>query len=112
MNLFDLNSDVGWPIECEGEPSTPPCSVSPGIDVQEEIEIKNPPGVRSHIVKRSGKRQLCNIPAKAIAGAITKFGEMIVMLEREKIEAQRQQTERDERMFEIQAKMQYEHTFN
>ena len=63
--------------------------------------------MKSHVVRRSQKRQLSNGLAKAVVGAITKFGEMIVMLEKEKIEPQRQQVERDERMFEIQAKMQY-----
>ena len=67
MNLFDLNNDVGWPTKGEGESSTPLCFVSPWIVVQEKTETSNPPNVRSHLVKKSRKRQLSGSLAKDVA---------------------------------------------
>ena len=82
--LFNMHIDVEWSVEGEGEPNTPPRSISHGIAIHEETQSENPSGVRAQSMKKNQKRLLSNSPTKGVAGAIKKFSEMYVMLERER----------------------------
>ncbi|KAG0629962.1 hypothetical protein M758_1G142600 [Ceratodon purpureus] len=101
-------------------PSTPVIEVHLSVDLKESeellpestclveeealpatsVQVENAPDIHSNSSARRGKKRRHNSyysPAKALAGAITKFGELCTQLERDRAEREERRTEREER---------------
>lgn len=76
---------------CLAEEDTPPAT---------SVQVENAPDIHSNYSARRGKkrrRSSYHSPAKALAGAITKFGELCMQLERDRAEREARRSERQER---------------
>ena len=78
VSLFALNSNLIWSDkgEGEGEPNTPPRSISPGIAMPEETQNQNSLDVKGQLVKKNRKCWLLNSLAKGIAKSIDRSSNM------------------------------------
>lgn len=64
------------------------------------VQVENAPDIHSNSFAMRGKKRRHNSyhsPAKALAGAITKFGELYTQLERDRAEREERRIEREER---------------